>query len=145
VAIVKSDDHVACRFYHTLTHSVVGWSCVIHLYRGLLPALDIEHKVSYTLCLNALGVSLCLGEVGGGSFQGHISAGISESSVSSRHGGVSLYVCSFQYCCNSADADPSCWPWVHIRVSRSARNFSSTTIRPHPRPSSFSAGWRCVP
>jgi len=70
VAIVKSDDHVACRFYHTLTHSVVGWSCVIHLYRGLLPALDIEHKVSYTLCLNALGVSLCLGEVGGVHFKG---------------------------------------------------------------------------
>ena len=47
---------------------------------------------------------------------------------------VSLYVCSFQYCCRSADSKPSRWPWVHIRVSRSARYFAATSIRPHKPP-----------
>jgi len=60
--LMTSDDNVACRFDHTLVQSVVGWSCVIRMSRGLVPPMAIVRNVSYTLRLNALGVSLCLEE-----------------------------------------------------------------------------------
>ena len=67
---MMSDDHVACRFDHTLAQSIVGYSCVIQMSLILLPAMNIVRTISYTLCLNALGIPLFLGGACVGHFQG---------------------------------------------------------------------------
>jgi hypothetical protein len=42
----SSDDHVVCRFFHTLAQSVVGWSFVARMSLGPFPAVDIVRKVT---------------------------------------------------------------------------------------------------
>ena len=88
VAFMTSDDHVACRFDHTLAQSIVGCSCVIHMSLSLLPAMSIVRTISYTLCLNALGIPLFLGGGLCRPFSGQIYVSIPGSSVSSIPDGV---------------------------------------------------------
>jgi hypothetical protein len=73
VAFMTSDAHVSCRFAHA--QSVVGWIYVILMFRGMFSVIDIVRSVSYTQCLNALGVLLCLGGLCM-PFRGYIFAGI---------------------------------------------------------------------
>ena len=61
LTVIESAAHVACRFAHTLSQSVVGYIIVMRTFlRGFAASL-ILGGVSYTLALKILGASPCLG------------------------------------------------------------------------------------
>jgi hypothetical protein len=141
---MMSDEHIACRFDYTLVHSVVGWNCLNFMSGDLLPSLDIVGNVSYTLCLNTLCVSLCLGASVWAISRAYIRKYSRVFGILRTWGAFSLHVCSFYYCCHLQ------MPIQHV-VPRSTSGLAVMLeiLPPHPSDPfprcSFSAGWRWVP